>query len=549
MRPYICIFTDCKEPERLFSSRHDWYSHELAFHRRTWVCISGCLRQFASESAYETHLRTTHKEFEDTAQAEKHGAHSRQLPEPKISTCPICCDKIRYPELIRTHIGRHQAQLGIWPLHSMRYFNDEDDQEEDEEDGQNCAEVNDEDEDGQVEQEDGEAMKLEEDADDQGQRREDDKAKPSQDTAAMVGKGLEEQPEQAGSDSPPPGSTGTGPVFSYSDYTVGWICSLQIEFGAALACLDAIHEDMPPIPGDFNKYRFGQIGSHNIVIGSLPKGRQGPAPAAELAVNMTRSFPQIRFIVLVGIGGGVPSIDHDIRLGDVAVSIPSGTQSGVMQFDMGKRLQYGAFRRTGYLSGPPTVILTGLVSLEKKTETQGHGIEHNTQSILAKNPQLRNRYSRPDSSSDRLYLSSYTHVSHGPCELVCDAVYEIARRKRNEDDDSPAVHYGVIASGNVRVMDASFRDELLAQEKDVICFEMEAAGVMNSFPYIVIRGISDYCDSHINQQWQGYASLSAAVYARALLREIPPTRRLKVQQFSSLVRSRYMNGQTSNEKL
>lgn len=89
----------------------------------------------------------------------------------------------------------------------MRYFNDEDDQKEDEEDGQNCAEVNDEDEDGQVEQEDGEAMKLEEDADDQGQRREDDKTKPSQETAAMVGKGLEEQPKQAGSDSPPPGST------------------------------------------------------------------------------------------------------------------------------------------------------------------------------------------------------------------------------------------------------------------------------------------------------------------------------------------------------
>ncbi|KAH8125667.1 hypothetical protein FP744_10002506 [Trichoderma asperellum] len=306
---------------------------------------------------------------------------------------------------------------------------------------------------------------------------------------------------------------------------------------------------MPPIPGDFNKYRFDQIGSHNIVIGSLPKGRQGPAPAAELTVNMTRSFPQIRFIVLVGIGGGVPSIDHDIRLGDVAVSTPSGTQSGVMQFDMGKRLQDGAFRRTGYLSGPPTVILTGLVCLEKKTETQGHGIEHNIQSILAKNPQLRNRYSRPDSSSDRLYLSSYTHVSHGPCELVCDAVYEIARRKRHEDDDSPAVHYGVIASGNVWVMDASFRDELLAQEKDVICFEMEAVGVMNSFPCIVIRGISDYCDSHINQQWQGYASLSAAVYAKALLREIPPTRRLEVQPFSSLVRPRHMNGQTSNEKL
>lgn len=69
----------------------------------------------------------------------------------------------------------------------------------------------------------------------------------------------------------------------------------------------------------------------------------------------------------------------------------------------------------------------------------------------------------------------------------------------DEDDDSPAVHYGLIASGHLRVKDAGFRDQL-AQEKGVICFEMEAAGVMNSFPCIVIRGVCDYCDSHGNQQ-------------------------------------------------
>ncbi|UKZ89703.1 uncharacterized protein TrAFT101_004742 [Trichoderma asperellum] len=523
MRPYVCTFTDCKEPDRLFSSRHDWYSHELAFHRRTWVCISGCLRQFTSESAYETHLRATHEEFEDTAQAEKHGAHSRQLPEPKVPTCPICGDEIRYPELIRTHIGRHQAQLGLWPLRSMRYFDDEDDEEVDEEDEENCAEVNDEeDEDGQVEQQEGEGIKVEEDVYGQGQRREEDGTKPSQDTATVVRKELAEQQEQAGSDSPPPGSTEAEPVFSYSDYTVGWICPLPIELTAAIACLDVRHEDMPNIPGDDHNYCFGQISGHNIVIGVLPMGDHGPTPAALLAANMTRSFPQIRFIVLVGIGGGVPLGNHDVRLGDVVVSYPSDTHGGVMQFDMGKRLQDGAFQRTRHLNSPPRALLVAVASLETESELRGHGLKHDIQSILAKNPQLRNHYSRPDSSSDRLYLPSYIHASDGPCELDCDAKYEIARRKLDEDDDSPAVHYGLIASGHLRVKDAGFRDQL-AQEKGVICFEMEAAGVMNSFPCIVIRGICDYCDSHGNQQWHGYAALSAAVYARALLRKISLT--------------------------
>jgi nucleoside phosphorylase len=69
--------------------------------------------------------------------------------------------------------------------------------------------------------------------------------------------------------------------------------------------------------------------------------------------------------------------------------------------------------------------------------------------------------------------------------------------------------------------DASIRDRLAA-DKDVLCFEMEAAGLMNHFPCLVIRGICDYSDSHKNKEWQGYASMVAAAYAKALLSRIPP---------------------------
>ena len=40
---------------------------------------------------------------------------------------------------------------------------------------------------------------------------------------------------------------------------------------------------------------------------------------------MLLSFPNIRFGLLVGIGGGVPSEENDIRLGDIVVSKPHGT--------------------------------------------------------------------------------------------------------------------------------------------------------------------------------------------------------------------------------
>lgn len=59
--------------------------------------------------------------------------------------------------------------------------------------------------------------------------------------------------------------------------------------------------------------------------------------------------------------------------------------------------------------------------------------------------------------------------------------------------------------------------ENLRLKTGALCFEMEAAGLMMDFPCIVIRGICDYADTHKNKQWQGYAALAAASYAKELL--------------------------------
>jgi hypothetical protein len=50
---------------------------------------------------------------------------------------------------------------------------------------------------------------------------------------------------------------------------------------------------------------------------------------------------------------------------------------------------------------------------------------------------------------------------------------------------------------------------------------MEAAGLMNDFPCLVIRGICDYADTHKNKEWQGYAAAVAAAYAKELLLVVP----------------------------
>jgi nucleoside phosphorylase len=82
------------------------------------------------------------------------------------------------------------------------------------------------------------------------------------------------------------------------------------------------------------------------------------------------------------------------------------------------------------------------------------------------------------------------------------------------------VHRGTIASGNLVLKNANLRDSL-AERYDVLCFEMEAGGALDDFPCMVIRGISDYCDSHKNDDWQPFAATTAAAYARQLFFHMP----------------------------
>ncbi|KAL6901318.1 P-loop containing nucleoside triphosphate hydrolase protein [Trichoderma evansii] len=82
--------------------------------------------------------------------------------------------------------------------------------------------------------------------------------------------------------------------------------------------------------------------------------------------------------------------------------------------------------------------------------------------------------------------------------------------------------------------DAQIRD-ILAEELDVLCFEMEAAGLMNSFPCLVIHSICDYSDRHWFKEWRGYAAMAAAAYAKALLGTLPASDVDRMQTIKDLL--------------
>ncbi|KAK1248600.1 hypothetical protein MKX08_006820, partial [Trichoderma sp. CBMAI-0020] len=315
---------------------------------------------------------------------------------------------------------------------------------------------------------------------------------------------------------------------AHADYTVGWICALQIEYVAAQIFLDEMHQAPEHVhPHDDNCYVLGRIGRHNIVIAVLPNGEYGISSATGVAKNMLSSFPNVRIGLMVGIGGGAPSEKHDIRLGDVVVSAPRDGTGGVFQYDFGKAIQDGTLHTTGFLNQPPTFLLTAVNGLETDYEIHGHQLEESINGVLEKLPRLRRKYARPLPSTDRLYQSAAIHplLIDENCSNCCDndSSNMIVRVDRTQEDDNPAIHYGLIASANQVMKDALIRDKLI-KEKDVLCFEMEAAGLMNQFPCLVIRGICDYSDSHKNKEWQGYAAMAAAAYTKDLLSRIPPNK-------------------------
>ncbi|KFA68372.1 hypothetical protein S40285_02495 [Stachybotrys chlorohalonatus IBT 40285] len=80
----------------------------------------------------------------------------------------------------------------------------------------------------------------------------------------------------------------------------------------------------------------------------------------------------------------------------------------------------------------------------------------------------------------------------------------------------PKIHYGHIVCADQVMKDDEIRDRL-AKQFDALCFEMEAAGVVDSLPTLSIRGICDYADSHKNKYWQRYAAGVAAAYAKEWL--------------------------------
>ncbi|KAF1940357.1 kinesin light chain [Clathrospora elynae] len=317
---------------------------------------------------------------------------------------------------------------------------------------------------------------------------------------------------------------------SCANYHVAWICPVaDIEFLPARLMLDEEHPTPPyDTHYDENTYTCGTINGHAVVVATCPPGETGNVNAGRLTGSMFKTFPNIRMAVLVGIGGGIPSPEvsenalENVHLGDVVVGWPGDGKPACVYHDRGRSKGDGQFEMVGTMGNPDWRLTNALGVLVVDDELgQTTFID---QLARLQRSKAKTKFARPGLEHDKLFKAAYRHAGdyRSKC-TTCDLSELVQRPQRSEEEQQTLVfHRGRIATGNAVIQDGKLRDEIRTRCDGALCVEMEAAGVDANKRCLVIRGISDYADSHKSDMWRSYAAGNAAAFTRELLCRIQP---------------------------
>jgi len=134
--------------------------------------------------------------------------------------------------------------------------------------------------------------------------------------------------------------------------------------------------------------------------------------------------------------------------------------------------------------------------------------------------------SRLESAARRTNLFAIMRKIKYDADVLYEGDQVVAHPKDSQRcDGAPRIFSGTIAAADTLLKNAATRDALRNQF-GVRAVEMEASGVQNAAWHqgkdiFVVRGICDYCDAAKNDDWQKYAGLVAAAYARVIVEAMP----------------------------
>ncbi|KAM0449834.1 hypothetical protein ACHAO4_007134 [Trichoderma viride] len=317
-------------------------------------------------------------------------------------------------------------------------------------------------------------------------------------------------------------------VLRRNQYKLAWICDTPTQYLAARTFLDEEHSLPKSIPQyDGVVFSLGTIAGNKIVIAVSLYRENSTLTARFVLSDVLLYFPGIKVSLLVGLGGGMPSPRHDIRLGDVVVGTTQTGQNTVFEYDLDYTIQEGKFQDIYFMHHLPELLQKAVASLNPMYGSTPYdydlykGEGETFRGTINRQVQLfsdfHKKYKRPSSLTDKFFFASFNKYSNPRTEQLPDEDKGI--------EEPPRVHYGLITSSDQHVQGCSTRD-LLTRDSDVLCFDREAASIID-YPCLVIRGICQYLDSDSDPDktwkiWQDYAAITAATYANEILKALPP---------------------------
>jgi nucleoside phosphorylase len=352
---------------------------------------------------------------------------------------------------------------------------------------------------------------------------------------------------------------------SRKEFEIAIICAKSLEYDTICILLDGFWDkegdSFGRAKGDPNTYTTGYIGKFNVVVVLLCNS--GQATAASAAASLRSSYPCVELLLLIGTCEGVPNIadtsEEELLQGDVIIS------ETVVEYDLSSHYEGLQERDTidHYPSRANKNIRSFITLL--KTETGCQRLREKAASNLrriqsrpssTRRPQRRKviTYEYPGSASDMLFEPTYCHRHYhsSECECAgylttgdpvcdgsrvslcsqtgCENIYLVHRARLDEKQrleqesdfeavQKPQIFFGRFGSSNTTINSGTVRD-LIARKHNVIAFEVEAAGVWDELPCIIVKGLSGYGDGHKPknwESWQNFATATSAAVAKGLI--------------------------------
>lgn len=516
---------------------HDWSRH--IYKQQTWLCnihsdsSTGARKtsRFNSEAAYIKHLELEHSKY-STKQRERYARHNTLRLSRDGTTCPLCCFSVSY-DLTETLTGLDHADSQLPATNALEAISEENEDQNRQSEVKPEAIL--------LSQKMSEhvsnhlqyllflilrLLDLERSGDPEGDAGL-DSVDPSDDALssgiasdyqAQLQPGEEEVViSMSNQDAKEPKAQSA----VRSDYCVVWITQKRLELAAAIQMLDKTHS--PPNQsedlGTSGYFHCGKIGSQATIIIY--------APLWDISWSIPDAVLEILaddyLIVLAGASHGIPREIPDsnpltnLHLGDVVVALDTVGKPLVMRFQLTSVLPHmpnsdDFSSETRRMDLPP---INGLRPLLNSVDLLGSLLQAERERI--EKGQLDGAFKAPDPSHDLLFNPSYPHQKGSGCENC----------SRLELDSRPSrisaisrVHLGTVTfCPEAEMLSTSKARYSLRNATGALCANAPIGAEIprDTSPSLVIRGISDYWDTHSNESWLGYAALNAAMMARVLL--------------------------------